>query len=75
VLGALNGYLIIGAIWFYMAEAQYPFSAYITAPEIGTTMGDAAQAMMPYLSPHLLGVPAIYFVAMLAFIFVLVVFI
>jgi len=75
VLGALNGYLIIGAIWFYMAEAQYPFGAYITAPEPGTAMGDAALAMIPYLSPHLLGVPAIYFVAMLAFIFVLVVFI
>lgn len=75
VLGALNGYLIIGAVWFYMAEAQYPFSAYITAPQAGTAMGDAALAMIPYLSPHLLGVPAIYFVAMLAFIFVLVVFI
>lgn len=74
VLGALNGYLIIGAVWYYMAEAQYPFS-YIMPPDQNTEMGKAALAMIPYLSPHLLGVPAIYFVAMLAFIFVLVVFI
>jgi uncharacterized membrane protein required for colicin V production len=74
VLGVLNGYLIIGAVWYYMAEAQYPFS-YITAPDLNTEMGQAALAMIPFLSPHLLGVPAIYFAVMLAFIFVLVVFI
>ena len=25
VIGALNGYLIAGTIWFYMADAGYPF--------------------------------------------------
>jgi uncharacterized membrane protein required for colicin V production len=74
VLGALNGYFIMGAVWFYMAEAQYPFS-YITAPDPNTEVGRAALNLLPYLSPHLLGVPAIYFAVMLAFIFVLVVFI
>lgn len=74
ILGAINGYLIIGAIWFYMAEAGYPF-AYIKAPIPGTVEGDAALNLLPLLSPNLLGVPWIYFAVMIAFIFVLVVFI
>lgn len=74
VLGALNGYLVMGAVWYYMAEAQYPFS-YITPPDPNTEVGRAALNLLPLLAPHLLGVPAIYFAVMLAFIFVLVVFI
>ena len=75
VLGAVNGYLVIGSIWFYMHQALYPFTSYITAPVKGTPMGDAALALIPILAPRLLGEPAIYFAVMLAFIFVLVVFI
>jgi uncharacterized membrane protein required for colicin V production len=75
VLGALNGFLVIGTIWFYLAEANYPFSEYITPPVAGTPMGDAAMSLMPILAPRLLGEPAVYFAVMLCFIFVLVVFI
>lgn len=74
ILGAFNGYLIIGAVWFYMAEAGYPFT-YIKAPIPGTAEGEAALNLLPFLSPNLLGVPWIYFAVMIAFIFVLVVFI
>ncbi len=74
VLGAMNGYLIIGTAWFYLDQAKYPFE-YITAPVPGTTMGDAALHLIPMLAPRLLGEPAIYFAVMLCFIFVLVVFI
>jgi uncharacterized membrane protein required for colicin V production len=74
VLGALNGYLVIGALWFYMDQAKYPFTT-ITAPVPGTPMGDAALHLIPLLAPRLLGEPAIYFAVILAFIFVLVVFI
>ncbi|MBN2387219.1 MAG: CvpA family protein [Anaerolineales bacterium] len=73
-LGALNGYLIAGSLWFYMNEAQYPF-ALISAPIAGTPMGDAALKLVQYLPPRVLGVPAIYFAVVLAFIFVIVVFI
>ena len=75
VLGALNGFLIFGTIWFYIAEAKYPFSDYISQPVAGTAMGDAATSLIPMLAPHLLGEPAVYFAVMLCFIFVLVVFI
>ncbi len=75
ILGAFNGYLIIGAIWFYMAEAGYPFAPYITRPDQASELGKAAEALIPWLSPNLLGVPWIYFAVMISFIFVLVVFI
>ena len=75
VLGALNGFLIFGSIWFFMDAAKYPFSAFITAPDANSEMGKAAINLLPTLPPHLLGEPAIYFAVMLCFIFVLVVFI
>jgi uncharacterized membrane protein required for colicin V production len=74
ILGAVNGYLIIGTAWFYLHQANYPFE-YITAPIPGTPMGDMALRLIPMLAPRLLGEPAIYFAVMLCFIFVLVVFI
>ena len=74
VLGALNGFLVIGTLWYYMAEANYPFD-YVSAPVPGTSMGEAAMRLLPILAPRLLGEPAIYFAVMLCFIFVLVVFI
>jgi uncharacterized membrane protein required for colicin V production len=75
VLGALNGYLVFGSIWTYLAEANYPFGDFITPPVAGTTMGDAALSLLPILAPRLLGEPAIYFAVIICFIFVLVVFI
>jgi len=74
VLGALNGYLVVGTLWFYLDQAQYPF-AYITAPSSADQMGQAALSLLQNMPPRLLGEPAIYFAVMLSFVFVLVVFI
>ncbi|MEA4908867.1 MAG: hypothetical protein GYA17_06910 [Chloroflexi bacterium] len=73
-LGALNGYLIFGSIWFYLNQAAYPFP-FITAPVPGSASGDAALRLLTLLPPELLGTPAIYFAVAIAFAFVLVVFI
>ncbi|MFH2103529.1 MAG: hypothetical protein ABIJ39_09285 [Chloroflexota bacterium] len=73
-IGALNGYLIAGAIWFYMHEALYPFGS-VASPVAGTAAGDAAIKLLQYMPPRVLGIPAIYFAVVLAFIFVFVVFI
>jgi uncharacterized membrane protein required for colicin V production len=67
ILGALNGFLIIGSVWHYMDFAQYPF-AIITKPA-------SDLLILKYLAPRILGVPAIYFAVVIAFIFVIVVFI
>jgi hypothetical protein len=56
-----------------MKNAGYPFINVITAPT-----GDfkvAADAMLHYMFPQLLGIPGIYFAVVVAFMFVIVVFI
>jgi uncharacterized membrane protein required for colicin V production len=74
VFGAVNGYLVVGTLWYFMHASGYPFE-YISAPVFGTPTGDAALGLIKYLPPTLLGEPTIYFAVVLAFIFVLVVFI
>jgi uncharacterized membrane protein required for colicin V production len=36
VIGAVNGYLVVGSIWYYLDVTQYPFAPYITAPPPGS---------------------------------------
>jgi len=74
MIGAINGYLIAGTIWFYIDKAGYPFTI-ISKPDAATPMGQMAIALLKYMPPRILGVPAIYFAVVLAFIFVIVVFI
>ncbi len=73
ILGGFNGYLIVGSILYWMDQANYPFPDFISAPtgEVATTVAN----MMAYMPPLLFGVPGIYFAIILAFIFVLVVYI
>ena len=73
VIGALNGYLIAGTIWFYMSNAGYPFNNIIAAPS--GEIAKVAEAMLQYMPPRLLGIPGIYFAVVIAFMFVIVVFI
>jgi hypothetical protein len=73
-LGAINGYLIAGTILFYIHIADYPFRAVIDKPADPNLLQSVNQ-MMLYMPPQLLGEPGIYFAIILAFIFVLVVYI
>ncbi len=73
VIGALNGYLIVGTLWFYLADAGYPFPAVISAPP--DTIAAEVDRMMHFMPPKLLGIPGIYFAVVVAFIFVIVVFV
>jgi hypothetical protein len=73
VIGALNGYLIAGTIWLFMADAKYPFPNIVASPA-----GDIAKItenMLHYMPPQLLGIPGIYFAVVISFIFVIVVFV
>jgi uncharacterized membrane protein required for colicin V production len=72
-MGAVNGYLIYGSLWYWLVAANYPVS-FVLPPPPGP-MTEATMSMMPLMPPYWLGVPLIYFVVALAFIFVLVVFI
>ena len=74
VFGLCNGYLVVGTLWFYLHEANYPFP-YIEAPTSATELGQAALNLLQTMPPRVLGEPMIYFAVALAFVFVLVVFI
>jgi len=76
VFGALNGYLIFGTIWAYMDAAGYPFAPYITAPSPVDPLGETALRVVEILPPNWLGEPPLIFIGIvIAFIFVIVVFI
>jgi len=72
--GALNGYLIVGSLWWYLNDANYPFSV-VTAPDASTAMGKAALDLIPRLPPALLTPPGIYFAIAIAFVIVLAAFV
>jgi uncharacterized membrane protein required for colicin V production len=74
MIGALNGFMIFGSLWYFIHEANYPYS-FILAPIAGTPAGIAALQLIPMLPPTWLVTPLIYFAIALSFMFVLVVFI
>lgn len=76
-VGAINGYLLIGSLWLFLSEAQYPFPDFIMGPVAGTPLGDAALKIVNILPPYI-GIfqePIIYFVEIGCFIALLAVFI
>ena len=74
-LGALNGFLIFGTIWYFLDQSNYPFPKLLIKPDPGNPLSASAVRMLPYLAPRWLGIPTIYFAVAVCFLFVLVVFI
>lgn len=75
ILGAISGYLIVGSLWYFMHWGAYPIP-YISAPKPGDPYFGATEMLLKYLPPTWLGKPPnIYIAVVLAFIFVIVVFI
>jgi len=73
-VGAINGFMLFGSLWFFVHEGNYPYS-FIFAPIAGTPAGDAALDLIRMLPPAWLVSPYIYFAIAISFMFVLVVFI
>lgn len=67
-LGMLNGYLLVGTLWYYMAEAGYPI------PGITPPVDPTAANYLNVMPQNIVGVPLIYFITVASFVFVLVVF-
>lgn len=74
MIGALNGYLVVGTIWWYLNAAGYPFPNVVTPPATAEAV-EAAQRILRVLPPAWLTIPWIYFAVGLAFLFVIIVFI
>jgi hypothetical protein len=76
VLGLVSGFFIMGSLWWYMAAAQYPFDPQILPPQAGTPLGDAAINILKYFPPVFASNQiGLFFAVVVAFMFVLVVFI
>jgi len=76
VLGLGSGFFIVGTLWWYMAAAHYPFTPEILPPQPGTPMGDAALNVLKYFPPVFASNQiGLFFAVVIAFMFVLVVFI
>lgn len=69
VLGAVNGYLLVGSLWYYLHVSQYPVPG-VTAPTDPSVI-----AYIGFLAPKFVGPPWIYFAVGIAFVFVLIVFV
>jgi hypothetical protein len=74
-LGALNGYLVAGSILYYINVTDYGVVQNIISKPTDPELIQAVNKMMLYMPPQLLGEPGIYFAIILAFIFILVVYI
>ncbi|MFQ6100585.1 MAG: CvpA family protein [Anaerolineae bacterium] len=70
-LGLVNGYLIIGMLWFYLHKSGYAVGG-VTAPGEGTPAWTIAQQ---YLLPVWFTTPMLYVAIALAFLFIIIVFI
>jgi len=77
IFGLITGYMIIGTLWAYMDAANYPFAPYITSPKNDPYLGETALRLVKWFPPNFwLGQPPwIYVIVIIAFIFVIVVFI
>ncbi len=74
VLGALNGYLLIGSLWFYLHQTGYP-TAWITPPAVDSDLGKQIALWVKYLPPSIMPVPQVYFAVGVVFVFIIVVFV
>ncbi len=74
VLGAVNGYLVIGTLWYYMHVAMYPFPTMILPPNYpGNPFPELSMNLIKYLPPVWLTGTPLYVVVAIAFAFVIVV--
>ena len=74
-LGGFNGYLISGSVLYYIHIADYTVAQNVITKPTDPTLLQSVNQMMAYMPPQLLGEPGIYFAIILAFVFVLVVYI
>jgi lysylphosphatidylglycerol synthetase-like protein (DUF2156 family) len=72
IIGAFNGYLILGSIWHFLDKAAYPFAGIITAPDGASAAGQKAVWLINHLPPTWLDIPLVYIavVVMLVIVFV-----
>ncbi len=71
VIGALNGWLLVGSFWWYLSTNGYPIEG--ISPPVGEDAIQDAAVILSFAPPELITTPLIYFLVAAAFVFVLVV--
>lgn len=71
LVGAINGYLLVGTLWSFLHRAGYPLPGF-AAPD---PTNEVVLRIVNWLPPLLFGEPLIYFAVGIAFVFLLVVFV
>jgi hypothetical protein len=74
LMGALNGYLLFGSLWFFLHQSGYPTDL-IQMPEPGTQLADQIANIVQILPPQILPIPQLYFAVGVVFVFIIVVFV
>lgn len=74
LMGALNGYLLFGSLWYYLDQMGYDNTLLITMPADPGYQEQVAD-FVSYLPPSLIPIPHLYFVVGVVFVFIIVVFV
>jgi len=74
LMGALNGYLLFGSLWYFLHELNYP-TALVQMPPEGTELFDQITNVIAFLPPKILPIPQLYFAVGIVFVFIIVVFV
>ncbi|HEX9675485.1 MAG TPA: hypothetical protein VGA07_05860 [Anaerolineales bacterium] len=72
-MGLLNGYLLIGSLWYYLDSAGYGITKLVIAPE--GELAEQIAGMMAYMPPEMLPIPHVFFAVGVVFVFIIVVFV
>ncbi len=79
IIGGINGYMVIGSIWYFLHQIGYNLNPtilqHISPPNGGSEIGIKTLELIQALPPALLVVPWIYFIIAIAFAFVVIVFV
>lgn len=74
VIGGLNGYVLFGSIWYFIAKAGYPYP-WLTAPDPASEAGAKAALILERALPTVLEGPSLYVAMAVVFLVVIGVFI
>ena len=72
-MGVLNGFLLVGSIWFYLHQTGYATTDLVIAPE--GELAEQIEGLMAYMPPSLLPIPHVFFAVGVVFVFIIVVFV
>lgn len=74
VFGMLNGYLIVGSVWYFLDRVNYPFHTVMVPPDRIEALAKVVDGYIRYMPPnYLLSTPGLFVAVIIAFVFVITV--